>query len=233
MTDVVSGNGQCHRLKSVSIIGGFLDGQTFNLADGLNCVIGARGTGKTTVLELVRYAMDAMPADPAAQKRIESLVETNLAGGRVQVGVRTKDGLSYVVSRSVGEEPVVLADDGTPTEISLRAGGLFKIDIFSQNEVEAIADQASSQLDLIDNFETEELSAIEHRARALRADGTGDAIFAVLAGNALRALGSLWPLRPRRTGRPLCALRPLWTCPPLPTLLFFAGCERQAPCTCK
>ncbi len=170
MTDAVSGNGQCHRLKSVSIIGGFLDGQTFDLADGLNCVIGARGTGKTTVLELVRYAMDAMPADPAAQKRIESLVETNLAGGRVQVGVRTKDGLSYVVSRSAGEEPVVLAEDGTPTEISLKAGGLFKIDIFSQNEVEAIADQASSQLDLIDNFETEELTAVEHRARALRAD---------------------------------------------------------------
>ena len=168
-TTTATGNG-FHRLRSVSIIGGFLDGQTFDLADGLNCVIGARGTGKTTVLEFVRYAMDAMPADPAAQKRVESLVEKNLAGGRVQVAVQTKDGLSYIVSRSAGEDPVVLTEDGTATEISLRAGGLFKIDIFSQNEVEAIADQASSQLDLIDNFETEELSAIGHRARTLRAD---------------------------------------------------------------
>ncbi len=49
-----------HRIRSVAIVGGFLDGQKFDLADGLNCIIGARGTGKTTVLEFVRYAMDAM-----------------------------------------------------------------------------------------------------------------------------------------------------------------------------
>jgi len=41
-----------HRLRSISVTGGFLDGASFDLADGLNCLIGARGTGKTTVLEL-------------------------------------------------------------------------------------------------------------------------------------------------------------------------------------
>ena len=73
-----------HRLQSVSIVGGFLDGQRFDLSDGLNCIIGARGTGKTTVLEFVRYAMDALPMDGAARKRVESLVEQNLAGGRIE-----------------------------------------------------------------------------------------------------------------------------------------------------
>ncbi|MBN1361142.1 MAG: AAA family ATPase [Sedimentisphaerales bacterium] len=159
-----------HRLQSVSVIGGFLDGQRFDLSDGLNCVIGARGTGKTTVLEFVRYAMDALPADGAARRRVESLVEQNLAGGRIEVAVRTKDGLSYVVSRSAGDEPVVLDEHRNPTDISLRSGGLFKVDIFSQNEVEAIADQASSQLDLIDNFEADRIADIEHRIRTLKAD---------------------------------------------------------------
>jgi len=130
-----------HRLGSVSIIGGFLDGQRFDLSDGLNCVIGARGTGKTTVLEFVRYAMDALPADVAARRRVEALVEKNLAGGRIEVAVRTKDGLLYIVSRSAGNEPVVLDDRRNPIDISLRSGGLFNVDIFSQNEVEAIADQ--------------------------------------------------------------------------------------------
>lgn len=31
-----------HRLRFLSIVGGFLDGQTFDFSDGLNCVIGAR-----------------------------------------------------------------------------------------------------------------------------------------------------------------------------------------------
>ena len=164
-----------HRLQSVSIVGGFLDGQRFDLSDGLNCIIGARGTGKTTVLEFVRYAMDALPADGAARRRVESLVEQNLAGGRIEVAVRTKDGLAYIVSRSAGDDPVVLDEARNPTDLSLRSGGLFKVDIFSQNEVEAIADQASSQLDLIDNFEAERIASIEHRIRTLKADLNGNA----------------------------------------------------------
>jgi hypothetical protein len=43
-----------HRLRQLSVIGGFLDGQEFNFTEGLNCFIGARGMGKTTTLELVR-----------------------------------------------------------------------------------------------------------------------------------------------------------------------------------
>ena len=89
-----------HRLKSISVIGGFLDGLRLELADGLNCLIGARGTGKTTALELVRYAMDELPANPAERRRIESLVKENLNGGQVEVEIETREGLSLVTSTS-------------------------------------------------------------------------------------------------------------------------------------
>jgi len=171
-----------HRLKSVSIIGGFLDGVRFELADGLNCFIGARGTGKTTALELVRYAIDALPdreANPAEHKRIESLVEQNLAGGRVEVEVETKDGLAYTITRSWGEEPIVLAADGSPTAISLKSSRLFQADIFSQNEVERIADRATSQLALIDNFEAEAIAQLDVQLRQVQA---------MLAANASRIM---------------------------------------------
>ncbi len=159
-----------HRLKSLSIIGGFLDDQSFELADALNCIIGARGTGKTTVLEFVRYALDEMPSDTSACRRIESLVDKNLEGGRVQLGIETRDGLSYIISRSAGDDPIVLTEDGKPTEITLKTGGFFRADIYSQNEVENIADQALSQLDLIDNFEAEEIAEIERRIKSAKAD---------------------------------------------------------------
>jgi len=92
-----------HKIRSVAIRGGFLDGQTFDFSDGLNCLIGARGAGKTTVVELVRYALGAMPSRetaPAERRPIESLVERNLADGRVEVTIETKDGLTYIVSRT-------------------------------------------------------------------------------------------------------------------------------------
>ena len=63
-------NTASYRLKEVRIVGGFLDGINYRFSDKLNCIIGARGTGKTTFLEFIRYALNAMPKDPAAQKRI-------------------------------------------------------------------------------------------------------------------------------------------------------------------
>ncbi|MGA2061777.1 MAG: ATP-binding protein, partial [Thermoguttaceae bacterium] len=109
----------------MSVIGGFLDGLRLELADGLNCFIGGRGTGKTTVLEFVRFAFDALPSrdeDSDELRRIESLVEQNLAGGRVQVEFQTKNGLTYIVSRSWNEEPVVLTAEGQPTQLTLKSG---------------------------------------------------------------------------------------------------------------
>ena len=57
----VSTNATSHRIRSISVIGGFLEGQ-FEFVDGLNCLIGARGTGKTTALEFIRYALDMLPS---------------------------------------------------------------------------------------------------------------------------------------------------------------------------
>ena len=167
-----------NRIRSLSIIGGFLDGTTVEFAEGLNCLIGARGTGKTTILELVRFALDELPdmeTDPAGHRRIEALVENNLDSGRVQVSIETKDGLSYIVSRSAGEEPIVLTADGQPTDVTFKCGSVFKADIYSQNEVENIADRALSQLVLIDNFEAEPIAEIELKIKAVEAKLTASA----------------------------------------------------------
>ena len=160
-----------HRLKSIAVIGGFLDGVRLDLAEGLNCIIGARGTGKTTALELLRYAIDALPSresQPTERRRIEALVEKNLAGGRVELRVETKDGLPYTITRAWGEEPIVLAADGSPTAICLAHSGIFKADIFSQNEVERIAEEANSQLALIDTFEAEAIAQLQAELRQVR-----------------------------------------------------------------
>ncbi|MCC6909690.1 MAG: AAA family ATPase [Phycisphaerales bacterium] len=152
-----------NRIRSIEIIGGYLGGERLELSTGLNCLIGARGTGKTTAIEFVRFALDALPdpqSDPADRKRIESLIQQNLNGGRVELEIETRDGLSYRISRAAGEKPLILTADGLPTDIQLRAGGLFKADVYSQNEVERIADQSLSQLELIDDFAPHEIRQV-------------------------------------------------------------------------
>jgi len=42
-------------IRRIKVTGGFLDGIDLNFAPGLNCVIGERGTGKTTLLEFIDW----------------------------------------------------------------------------------------------------------------------------------------------------------------------------------
>ncbi len=164
-----------NRLRWLSVVGGFMDGAKIEFSPNLNCLIGARGTGKTTVLELIRFALDAMPDDTVDQKRVKALVEHNLSFGRVELGIQTKDGLSYVISRAMGEAPVVLTEDRKPTEITLKAGSFFNADVFSQNEVETIADRSLSQLDLIDNFEVDKIAGFNAQLKHAGVELTGNA----------------------------------------------------------
>ena len=182
---------RCHRLKSLSVVGGFLDGLEIEFADGLNCLIGHRGTGKTTVLEFVRYALDEFPAGEAGQvgrKRVETLVRSNLGDGRIRLAIETKDGLEYVVDRTASGEPMVLTADGQPTEITINSGGIFSADIFSQNEVENIADSPQSQLALIDTFIAEDIGRLEGEIAEARAQLQANAKAMVPAQNTLAKL---------------------------------------------
>lgn len=163
-----------HRIKSLSVIGGFLDGQKFEFTDGLNCIIGARGTGKTTALEFIGYALGNRNSS-GDRKQEESLFKHNLGGGRIQIAVETRDGLTYHISRAYGEDPIVVTAEGNPTTLTLDSGAVFRADLYRQNEIEQIADRPQFQLDLIDGFSRDQISEIEQQIQevqvALTANG--------------------------------------------------------------
>ena len=134
-----------HQIVSLKVSGGFLDGMQANYAAGLNCVIGARGTGKTTTLEFMNYALLGCQGerDAVAPKRLTELVKKNLGGGRIELTIQTKDGLRYTISRAAEEPSLVTDAGGQPIEVTFKSG-LFNTQIFSQNEVEGIADDPIS-----------------------------------------------------------------------------------------
>lgn len=155
------------RLKELRIVGGFLDGFKYSFTDKLNCIIGARGTGKTTVLEFIRYGLNAMPLNPKAHKRIAALVEGNLRGGRIELTIETAEGITYVVSRNVGEDPMVLDAEMNPTGMPFTPN-IFRLDVFSQNEVEEIAEQGTYQMALLESFSKGELTELNSQIHQTR-----------------------------------------------------------------
>ncbi len=158
-----------NRFIFLRVIGGFLDGLNLVFDTGLTCIIGARGTGKSTILELIRFCLDQMPKkdlSAAARKRLDSMIAGNLNGGRVELEVETADGARYFISRVEGEDPIIMDKERNPVPVKLP--GFFRAEIFSQNEVEGIADQKRFQLDLIDSFKPQEIAELDWDIDTLR-----------------------------------------------------------------
>ncbi|WP_165187197.1 AAA family ATPase [Caulobacter soli] len=143
-------------IERLQIEGGFLDGFDVKFASGLNVLIGARGTGKTSVIELLRFALAARNHTTEAGQRSAEHARAVLGDGEVTVQVG--DILdTIIVSRAGG--------DAEP-----QANGKYeKPLIFSQTEIENIGLSEGGRLRLVDSFVSKGASLSADEAAAVSA----------------------------------------------------------------
>ena len=143
------------KIVSLTVSGGYLDGLHVDFSDHLNTVIGGRGTGKSTLLECIRYALDFPPKGKQALKIHEEIVKENLgkSAGKVELVVvsSSQNGKQYTVSRTYDKSPVVFELGGNVSAFRPR-DLLPGIDIYGQNEIYELAQDKSSRLRLLDRF---------------------------------------------------------------------------------
>lgn len=162
-----------HIIRTLAVSDGFLKGAAFDFVDGLNVIIGVRGSGKSTSLSFIRYVLDNAAA--ARSNALRALVKDNLCGGRIQLGVSTKYGVSYTGERRYDEPLAVLDAQGAACNVSLDRDGVFGADIYSHNELEQIAKTPRLQLDLIDRFIDVDVRRIAVEARRVEHELHGTA----------------------------------------------------------
>lgn len=143
------------RLEGIRFNGGYLDEIDIRFSEHLNTVIGGRGTGKSTLLECIRYVLDKAPTGKNARKQHDEILKENLGKekGRIELVVRSsrRNGKRFIVSRRYGEPPIV-RDAGGAVSNFTPADLLPNIEIYGQNEIYEIARNAETQLTLIDRF---------------------------------------------------------------------------------
>lgn len=143
------------KVVRMAVTGGYLDGVRVDFSDHLNTVIGGRGTGKSTLLECLRYTLDCPPKGKQAQRLHQEIIKENLgrSAGRVELTVvsSAQNGKQYTISRRYGEPPMVRDIDGNVSTL-LPRDLLPGIDIYGQNEIYELAQDETSRVQLLDRF---------------------------------------------------------------------------------
>ena len=126
-------------IERVQIEEGFLDGLDVSFTRGLIVIIGERGTGKTSLIELVRFCLGVEGYTSESTKRSRDHALSVLGSG--QVTVTLSDGERQVLVTRTGGDDSPRASDPFVRPI-----------IFSQTEIETVGLQAQGRLRLLGSF---------------------------------------------------------------------------------
>lgn len=142
-------------IKNISINGGYLDGLNLDLSKHLNTLIGGRGTGKSTLIEIIRYALDLEAKSEYAKSSSKSIVEANLGNekGRVELTLVSNKqfGREFKVIKRYGEPVVIKNSDGTISNLSIE-DIIPNIEIYGQNEILEIAKDEDAKMKILNRF---------------------------------------------------------------------------------
>lgn len=186
-------NPQPHaELVAITWQGNFLDGNAIRFNENLNCLIGGRGTGKSTIIESLRYVLDLAPIGDAARQTQEEILQQVLSENtRLSLLVRSPWPAPryYLIERSYSQKPVVRDESGAVLHIH-PAEILPGVEIFGQHEIAEIAKDCAMQHQLLQRFrDPEKALALETQKRELQRELKANRTELLRTQNEIETLG--------------------------------------------
>jgi len=125
-------------IKNIRFTGGTLSGRELHFSPELNTLIGIRGSGKSSILEVLRYVLDIPFGEKASDIRYkQELVGFTMgSGGKVEVDAVDRYGQPYVIRRVWKENySEVLVDGKLQPGVSIRETVVNKPIYFGQKDL--------------------------------------------------------------------------------------------------
>lgn len=137
------------RIVELAVTGGFLDGERAVFHPGLNSILGAKGTGKSLIVEFLRFVLDQQSTNEDVLNDHTAKLETRLDNyGEVQVVIQDETGHQFTVTRvfdPAQDNPYKEGNVGNMAQ-------LFPVLFLSQNEIIKVAEDENQQISFIDRF---------------------------------------------------------------------------------
>jgi ABC-type cobalamin/Fe3+-siderophores transport system ATPase subunit len=161
-------NHKTSHIRSIQFEGGVLDGKTLCFSPELNALIGIRGSGKSSVLEAIRYVLDIPRGEKALDTKYkDELIKHTLgSGGKATVVARDVYGQEFSVSRIFRESPNVYLGGKLQPGVSIRETVLRQPIYFGQKDLSSTGD--GFETDLVEKLVGEKLRPLRSKIEARR-----------------------------------------------------------------
>lgn len=142
-------------IEYLKVTGGYLDGLEIQFSNHLNAIIGGRGTGKSTLIECLRFALQMKPISKSGLRQHDEIIKSNLGQSRARVELRVRSsvmrGQQFTITRRYGENAMIRDERGQPSNFSPQ-DLLPGVEIYGQNEIYEIARDTQGQRQLLERF---------------------------------------------------------------------------------
>lgn len=108
-------------IKSIEFIGGKMNSQKINLSPELNSLIGIRGSGKSSIIEAIRYALDMSPSTADKDYKLDVVKNLLESGGQVIIELQDNYKKDYKIKRILGEAPHILDDNNKEIGVTINS----------------------------------------------------------------------------------------------------------------
>lgn len=144
------------RIDRVVVHRGYLDDLEIDLSPNLNALVGGRGTGKSTLIEAIRYALQLTPIGKDAERAHKGIIDANFAKEKACIELTVtsyeQNCERYVISRCYGEPAKVLDESGKKVLNLSPAAILPRVEVYGQNELLAIVQDNTAKGKLLNRF---------------------------------------------------------------------------------
>jgi DNA repair ATPase RecN/precorrin-6B methylase 1 len=154
------------RIRGMRIVGQNGNSQAFfreiviGFSDNLTCIIGPRGSGKSAIIDAIRYAMGynrTLHEIPKVKQQILDRQSHTLQASRIELLYEKRDMTQHIITSTYDQKETystaVFDTDGTTLNIAdVEAAGDYPLKLYGWNELELLGEDPKSQRESLDRF---------------------------------------------------------------------------------
>jgi len=157
---------QHSHIESILFEGGLLNGTLIPFSSELNTLIGIRGSGKSAIIESIRYAMNIVFSEKVQDRKYkDDLIPYALkSGGKIILKAVDKHGFLYEIRRILNQQPEVFISNILQPGISIRETVIHRPLYFGQKDLSSSGE--GFEKDLVEKLIGEKTAEIRIRIDA-------------------------------------------------------------------